>query len=182
MAAPSAPARLVGADAGWLVVLLVRCVWVRTVVEGEGSEEKIMHDLTDQPCGYDASRSPDYDAIERAAKAATPGPWRVQTHHDIPENKTLMGVPVVRAPWPDLPHGSITVARCGNGNAGTYSGRPTHIREREEGNARYIALLDPATVLALVARARRATELELGMLARDSHDDWRKDKEPLSDH
>ena len=102
----------------------------------------------------------DLDRLDALAKAATPGPWRRQTHHahlDGPGSRML--VPVVRAPWPNLPHGSITIARCGNGNSSTP--RPDDsIRQREEANAAFIAALDPATVQHLVARARRAQEAE----------------------
>lgn len=101
----------------------------------------------------------DLDELERLHKAATPGPWRMQTRHDhLDPVSNLMLVPVVRAPWPDLPHGSITVARCGNGNAGTYSSRPTPIREREQGNAAFIAAARNA-LPGLIAELREAREL-----------------------
>lgn len=112
------------------------------------------------------------DAIERAARAATPGPWRIQTHHDLPHSEDLMAVPVVRAPWPDLPHGSITIARCGNGNSlPRWTERQKRIRRREESNASFIAMCSPEIVLALVARARRAEELEARLAAVESIDE-----------
>lgn len=84
------------------------------------------------------STTPDLDAIERAAKGATPGPWRSVASAVEHSRKYRCLVFGGRDEMYDT---SALLAA----------------------DARYLALLDPATVLWLVERARRAEEAELAL-------------------
>lgn len=85
---------------------------------------------------------PDLAAIEAAAKAATPGPWHVVDRQSVRTIYSDAGVQVV------------TQTRF------SAIGRKGH-------NAAYLALLDPATVLWLLSRARDAERMEAEAVVRN---------------
>jgi len=86
----------------------------------------------------------DLDNLERVASAATPGPWRVRTNrHTTTSGEEWGWVSHVTTQNISLPGMSI------NWEAPT--GRA---------NATHIAVFNPVTVLALLARARDAERLE----------------------
>lgn len=78
----------------------------------------------------------DLDELERLAKAATPGPWRMvalSSHYGVTHG--------------DYRFPTVVYAHEGWDGYGNGSSRP---------NADYIAAANPATVLALIARVREA--------------------------
>jgi hypothetical protein len=87
----------------------------------------------------------DLDKLEALAKAATPGPWAytIRDHHSFTDaGATINGAGDERNGYPvvaDLP--------------------PRTINGTHEANASFIAAANPATILALIALARRAAPL-----------------------
>ena len=95
----------------------------------------------------------DLDALEQAARAATPGPWHLQTDHcdcggdypcahgEFPYELYAPARQVVR--W----HGELRSARlCNFPEAG----------DATMADAQFMELANPATILALIARLRAA--------------------------
>ena len=86
----------------------------------------------------------DMDRIEALAKAATPGPYEADPLGTVGSVDLASGFPLAQCF--QLQAGSGKVVAADN--------------EQRRHNARFFAARDPATVLALVARARRADEQE----------------------
>lgn len=90
------------------------------------------------------------DQLEQAAKAATPGPWKVA---DTGSCITVGGADIG------------AVCRIAN----TVSGRP--LSDEDRANAALIALADPATILKLLAVVRAAEMVTLTVGASHALDD-----------
>jgi hypothetical protein len=90
----------------------------------------------------------DLDAIEAAAKAATPGPWTAcaWAGADWPERRVTVGS--------EFPAGTREAIAMNT----RYAPRP-----RED--MAYIAAMNPTTALALVEEVRRLRELEASIMA-----------------
>lgn len=84
----------------------------------------------------------DLDELERVASAATPGPWEISSWHPSDPD----GYAEIHA---DEPEGQVVRLPLAAPNA---------VR-----NATHIAVFNPVTVLALLARARDAERLGLGL-------------------
>ncbi len=106
--------------------------------------------------GAEAEASPplDLDAIERTARAATPGTWR--NHWDVDEEDAADEHVIVSS---DAPHtDSSSITRTSDGGTLVvgvlyYDGH--HVACTRE-NAEHITSASPRTVMALIARLRAA--------------------------
>ncbi len=110
----------------------------------------------------DGEARADLDRLEALAKAATPGPWdHMKGRNLVRAIRDDLAVPLFEAqePYCDPLLGAPT-CRVGSKvvfRANSEAARQSAAMKQEHHNAAYIAALNPAVVLAILALARKAT-------------------------
>ena len=108
----------------------------------------------------------DLDEIERLAREATPGEWSVR--------ETVINGIRYGGHWVETDHEDL-IQITGSGGARSFAHRvfDRQIHDDNEANAAFVVGVQPATVLALVARLR-AAEAALGLLIEELDDPCRR--------